>query len=444
MKGVVTPVMAPLSMKKKRREVEEDTGDRKQKPTTPRRLVFDADDKDDNITRAVTCSQRDSPSRSSTIRGSPAATSAARSSSSSQQKSAVTPTSAEKRKATTARKTQDVEDDDNDDDGSSVESSPPPSAKRRLLFGRYVDASANSVDCPSPVQRVYRLVHKLTGSIGGNGYSGPIYGELTMHSMQKVVSKMMEVSDFGPSSRFIDVGSGIGKPNLHVAQHPGVAFSCGVEMEYTRWTLGMTCLKAVVDEAATAAAATSASANSDDWVHPATTTLFLHENIMEADTLDPFTHVYMFSIGFPPELWLGLAEMWNNSSSAHCQYLICYHGPKDIIGEYEFDVELMTQLSTSMHGSKEGHMAYIYRRSNKSSSSTSKDKKTHGDLLAPTTTVMVDGLPCDPLFEKSFRLVKRGDLKSLQEEVGRQVEKIMGMGRSTRSRNKNTEFSKAY
>jgi hypothetical protein len=36
------------------------------------------------------------------------------------------------------------------------------------------------------VQKVYKLVHKSTGALGGNGYDGAIYGELTMHSMQKV------------------------------------------------------------------------------------------------------------------------------------------------------------------------------------------------------------------------------------------------------------------
>lgn len=38
------------------------------------------------------------------------------------------------------------------------------------------------------VQKIYKLVHKSTGALGGNGYDGAIYGELTMHSMQKVIS----------------------------------------------------------------------------------------------------------------------------------------------------------------------------------------------------------------------------------------------------------------
>lgn len=40
-------------------------------------------------------------------------------------------------------------------------------------------------------------------------------------------------------SRFIDVGSGLGKPNFHVAQSPGVRLSVGIELEHIRWQLAM-------------------------------------------------------------------------------------------------------------------------------------------------------------------------------------------------------------
>lgn len=165
-----------------------------------------------------------------------------------------------------------------------------PAAKRRLMFGRLVDIK----ECQQNVANVYKIVRKLTGSIGGNGYSGPIYGELTMGSMQKMIDLMMEQTGFDSSSRFIDVGSGIGKPNLHVAQYPGVKFSCGVEMEHTRWSLGMTCLKAVLDQAVQ---------DERDGVEQVAeekiqgNCVFLHSNILEAKSFDPFTHVYMFSIG---------------------------------------------------------------------------------------------------------------------------------------------------
>jgi len=284
---------------------------------------------------------------------------------------------------------------------SDIDNNQEPPAKRRLIFGKYVDL----VTTQPNVQQVYKIVKNLTGSIGGNGHVGPIYGELTMGSMQKMINLMMEHCDLNQESRFIDVGSGIGKPNLHVAQYPGVSFSCGVEVERSRWVLGISCLKAVLDEAVKQRNEGSLT-NTEAKVLG--NTIFLHNDIKEAMTFDPFTHVYMFSIGFPPSLWLKLSGMWNASRS---RYLICYHSPKDIIHNYEFEVELVTQMPTSMHGSKEGHMGYIYKR--------------NGDVKRATNE-------CDPIFAASWDMVRNG-LSELHEHVSKHVSDVMGSGRKTRS-----------
>jgi hypothetical protein len=307
-----------------------------------------------------------------------------------------------------------------------------PPAKRRLLFGRLITI----IESPPNVKTIYGIIRKLTGSIGGNGYSGPIYGELTMGSMQKMVDNMMEHTFLDKNSRFIDVGSGIGKPNLHVAQYPGVAFSCGVEMEQVRWSLGMTCLRAILD-AACKQQQQQSSKKTEESIQGRC--VFLHRNIMEAKTFDPFTHVYMFSIGeytvggvlrasmqcilsntihasllskgFPPPLWVYLSEMWNRSQA---EYMICYHGPKDMIHSYEFDLELITQLPTSMHGSKEGHMGYIYKRKTPPKSAYDAER-------------------CDDLFQDSWNLVQSG-FDPLHQSVTLQVDENMCSGPKTRSR----------
>jgi hypothetical protein len=169
-----------------------------------------------------------------------------------------------------------VEDDDADE----------PGAKRKLIFGRMVTERI----VPENVKQVYGIVRKLTGSIGGNGSHGPIYGELTMGSMQKMTNLMKEYTGLDTSSRFIDVGSGIGKPNLHVAQDPGVEFSYGIEVEVDRWVLGLNCLKGVLD-----AAHEQSTASADETIRHRC--IFEHGDIRDAKTFDPFTHVYMFSIG---------------------------------------------------------------------------------------------------------------------------------------------------
>jgi len=271
----------------------------------------------------------------------------------------------------------------------------PKNVSRKLPFGH--NSLADRISIPENVKLIYKLVRKITGNIGGNGSSGAIYGELTVGSMQKMVNLMKEHTDFDANSRFIDVGSGIGKPNLHVAQDPGVEFSYGIEMERSRWILGMSCLKRALAEAV----------QKKELGHRC---FFDHGNIKQAKTFDPFTHVYMFSIGFPPTLWDHLVNMFNKS---HSPFLICYHSPRHIIERYGFEVELITQTTTSMHGSSEGHTAYLYKR-----------QKSLGKTR-PT-------LRCDPLFQEAYDFVK-GDVKSLHATVASRVDKELYGGRVTRA-----------
>jgi len=107
-------------------------------------------------------------------------------------------------------------------------------------------------------------------------------------------------------------------------------------------------------------------------------------------------------LSFPPTLWIDLAEMWNRGSSP---YLICYHPPKDIVDGYGFHVELVAQTPTSMHGSKEGHTGYIYRRH-------------------PALEEEERRATCDPAFNDAHALVKSG-LPSLRGKVAEIVSEKM-------------------
>jgi hypothetical protein len=68
-----------------------------------------------------------------------------------------------------------------------------------------------------------------------------------------------------------------------------------------------------------------------------------------------------------------------------------------------------------MHGSKEGHTAYIYQR-------------------VPLKSV--ESQPCDPLFASAWEKVQ-GGLESLRSEVNAKVEERMSSGPSTRSSRRN-------
>mmetsp|Transcript_1588 Transcript_1588/g.2149 ORF Transcript_1588/g.2149 Transcript_1588/m.2149 type:complete len:397 (-) Transcript_1588:162-1352(-) len=280
---------------------------------------------------------------------------------------------------------------------------------------RFGHKASDMIHIQENTRKVYKLIHRQTGAIGGNGSFGAIYGELTVGSMQKMIDLMKEHTEFTSSSRFIDVGSGLGKPSLHVAQDPGVEFSYGIEMERVRWMLGMSNLSQIVNAA-------HSQQRDGKPPNPACTVqhrcVFDHGNIMEANTFDPFTHVYMFSIGFPPKLWRKLSDMFNKSESL---YLICYHAPRIIIDRYGFSVELLVQAPTSMHGSSEGHMGYIYRRKGFSSSRAYSSKTNKKKKIA-----------CDPVFEKAWRLV-RSSVDEVKSFVDSQIHNQYSCGRRTRS-----------
>ena len=103
--------------------------------------------------------------------------------------------------------------------------------------------------------------------------------------MQKDVQFMVNSTRFVTASWFLNVGSGIEKPNLHVAQYPAVEFLCGVQIEYSQWLLGMTCLKACLKAVAVSSApfllAEAVQGN----------IMFLFNTIIKAQTFDPFTHM---------------------------------------------------------------------------------------------------------------------------------------------------------
>ena len=61
------------------------------------------------------------------------------------------------------------------------------------------------------VSKLYKIIRKCTGTLGGNGYDGAIYGEVTMHSMQKVLNLLVDKCELTHRSRFIDIGAGLGK-----------------------------------------------------------------------------------------------------------------------------------------------------------------------------------------------------------------------------------------
>ena len=235
---------------------------------------------------------------------------------------------------------------------------------------------------PPNVKTVYSIIKAATGSIGGNADGGAIYGETTAFSLQNIINLMKAHANFTSDSRFIDIGSGLGKPNLHVAQDPGVRFSYGIEVNRIRWLLSLNNLQRVLQYRIHQS--TSSVINKANLL--GFNCFFSYGDISMAATFNPFTHVYMFDIGFPPNLMTHLSTVFNRSCSS---YLICYHPPAIMIVRYKFDIILLCQQNTTMHGSGENHTGYIYRR-----------------------TIIMNNpssdFPIDPIFMESWNIVNSG------------------------------------
>jgi len=166
-----------------------------------------------------------------------------------------------------------------------------------------------------------------------------------MGTFQKIVNVLCQHTGFDASSSFLDIGSGLGKPNLHVALNPGVQLSFGIEVEELRWQLSMHNLRFVLKQVPEMRQSV---------------VYFAKKDATEMGHFEPFTHVYMFDVGFPPSVLVSLANAFNLSKTV--QSLVSFQRPDKIISVYGFAVELITQVTTRMNGSSESHTAYIYRK----------------------------------------------------------------------------------
>jgi hypothetical protein len=356
-------------------------------------------------------------------------------------------------------KSHDKETDKDNDKKEEAEAAAAPSAlfstpqkPKKEGSGKFL-GTPGSIQCSPSVKNAYSIVRRCTGSLGGNGSGGAIYGELTTGSMQKVVDVMIEYCKLGKDSIFIDVGAGLGKPNIHVAQYPGVAASYGIEHEKVRWQLSLHNLKHLLQAAeadareAQVVAAEKEEAKEgegdaekekekevveEDQGKINHKIFFHYGDITEARTLDPFTHVYMFDIGFPPTLFYEIADRFNASRSP---YLICYHGPKLIAERYGFNVELLHQIPTSMHGSSEGHQAYFYKRADSKPTDSKPKSASKGKGKAKTAAA-----PCDALFKDGLDLIRHGSLESLTGWVKNQMDNHFMSPRPARRRRSTNLF----
>ena len=276
------------------------------------------------------------------------------------------------------------------------------------------------------LDNIYKLFRRRTGKLGGGGAGGAIYGEVTQRSFARVVDMLKSECELTASSTFIDIGAGLGKPNLHVALDPGVKASVGVELGGERWWQSQDILWHGLEE--TTAQETGLNALNGP--------VFLaHADFLDVTTLNDFSHVYMFDKGFPPVLMEHIAHVFNTSSNS--KYLMCYKNPKKIVDNYEFNVEEIGRVRTSMSGSGEGNTCFFYRKLESKKEEKSRIQKASGAFsftvpLPPTDSSVAP--PVDHSEEygqdgmKYARMACNGSLEEYREWLKKQI----GVERSTR------------
>jgi hypothetical protein len=244
------------------------------------------------------------------------------------------------------------------------EKSKPPLAKRKKTAAPFSKSVAKSIQ-EDVMDQMYSAFRKQTGTLGGGGAGGAIYGELTQKSFQRVVDYLKDNCGFDASSVFIDIGAGLGKPSAHVAVNPGVRLSLGVELIGGRWWQSMCMMKALLD---------------NDNLKPfAEKMFFAHADMCDMDSFEPVTHLYSFNRGFPPEAMRTMAKLFHKSSST--KYFICYDNERRLEG-FGFGVELLEKVSVKMAGSGEGHTCFIYKKIEGSAPKRSRKKSSSSDDFA--------------------------------------------------------------
>lgn len=219
-----------------------------------------------------------------------------------------------------------------DGPATPVEEKQPPAAAA-------VETKESTQRIAEDLTTVYRLIKQHTEEMAG-GSGGSAYGEMTSTSMQKILRLMTDKAGLGPASKFIDIGSGLGKPSLHAALFPGVAVSFGVEISHERWRLSVINLDHALQIPALAAPPRV-------WFQEADATKF--------ETLDPFTHVFLFDAVFPPDALQPLARALNQSTTV--THVFSFQ-PLD---KFPLNATLVQDQPVKLTGSGEQRTGHLYR-----------------------------------------------------------------------------------
>lgn len=164
--------------------------------------------------------------------------------------------------------------------------------------------------------------------------------------MQKVLNVLKDECSLDESSMFLDVGSGLGKPNIHAAAAVPLKGSVGIEVIPLRYYLSLVNLRRVIS--------LDIPLDKDQANCPVA---FANTDVLNLRSLTPMTHIFLFDVGMPVKVMKHLAKIFNRSRTA--KYLVCFKKPK-LVKEFGFDADFMRKISVSMVSSAESHSCFVY------------------------------------------------------------------------------------
>ena len=248
-------------------------------------------------------------------------------------------------------------------------------------LGTIDSSNEGIVETNENTQEVYREIKGFIGDLGGGGSGEAIYGEMTEFAMQRVVNTMKTECEFTKDSIFLDIGSGVGKPSLHVTQDPGVRLSMGIELKKERCFLSQNVLLRLLK-------------NNDKRninLNNIQRCWFKDGNILEENSINPATHVYSFDIGWLDKEYCWVAYLFNTSLT--CRWYICYKKPHEM-ESFGFQVELVSTLTgMSQHGSNsKAYPCYFYKKKDMPRESMTGFEKIQAFLDSSSTEEKIDTL----------------------------------------------------
>jgi hypothetical protein len=203
------------------------------------------------------------------------------------------------------------------------------------------------------VREMYKYIRSQNQFHATNGCNGPINGELTEGSLEKVFRYLANHCGFGSTSTFLDIGAGRGKPSFHAAVF-GVKASLGIECFAPRRWHSINLLANLLDQAGLL--------EKMGLNRPSVVLYFLHADVGAPSfkTLEGISHIYSFNEGMPIAVMKNIAKAFHRSK--HQQYFICFTKPATMRG-YGFNVEHVHQIGNlGMSGSNSKKTAHVYRK----------------------------------------------------------------------------------